>query len=115
MTGARDIADDVVMWVRDRFRRALKEYEQQMLALHGGMPPPVLDEHVAQLIMQVEDDMRQDWGGQQVYVHRAGWKDRNGRDASIRADRADGLSLGAIAIKYCISKRQAWRICGGKE
>lgn len=115
MTGARDIADDVVAWVRDRFRAMLRQYERELLSLHGGAYPPLLDEQLARLLAEAEEDMREAWGGQQVYVHRAGWNDREARDAAIRADRANGVSLGAIALKYCISKRQAWRICGGKE
>jgi Mor family transcriptional regulator len=109
MSGARDLANDIVAAVCELFARMLAEYERDLLEQHG-LPPLVDSARAARLVAEAEDELRDGWGGEKHYVPRASWVDRSGRDAAIRSDRAR-MSLGAIAVKYGLSKSHVKRIC----
>lgn len=85
-----------------------EDFVAQLLALvqfHiGGV------DHV--VAMRLEEQIRQQFGGERVYVHRAGWFDQIERDARIREERSQGRSLGWLSIRYALSRSQVRRICG---
>lgn len=113
MSGARQVANDIVAGVCELFSRLLAEYEQQLLEQHGLPRPPERPAAARRLVAQAEDELRDAWGGEKHYVPRASWVDRSGRDAAIRADRAEprSLSYGELSVKYGLSKSQVKRIC----
>jgi Mor family transcriptional regulator len=63
-----------------------------------------------QMALQVEDQIRGEFGGASVYIARERWSDKRGRDESIRAAAAAGRSIGWIAHRYVLSRTQVWRI-----
>lgn len=84
-TAPRDPADDFVSYLVALLGR-----------LHGGMEE--------QLLAELEDQIRQDFGGDRVYIPRVPWFDREDRDRRIRADRKAGRSLRWLAVRYCLGK-----------
>lgn len=110
MSGARDPADDMVAWLVELFDELALQYRR------SGAPSGAVDaEQLARLRAQLDEQIRSQWGGQDVYIHRAAWNDRIERDNAIRADRANKVSLRDIALKYGVSRTQVWRICGEAE
>lgn len=79
----------------------------------------LLSQHIGgfeeQLATVIEEQIRDQFGGERVYVHRAGWFDQPQRDAQIRMEREQGRSLGWLASRYAISRSQVRRICGELE
>jgi len=110
MSGARDPADDVVMWLVELFDELAIQYRR------CGAPVGAVDaEQLVRLRAQLDERIRDHLGGQDVYFHRAAWKDRTQRDAAICQERSNKVSLREIALKYGVSRTQARRICGELE
>lgn len=96
MSGAADPADDFVGTLLDVLR----------MHVHG------IDEEA---MARVEEAVRSDWGGQKVYIHRAGWFDRAERDQAIRAARRAGRSLRWLAARYCLGKSRIEQILAEEQ
>ena len=107
MSNPRDESDDLVVWCCDFFRGMLDEY-----AAHGQPPGAASREQLADSVAKFERELRETWGGQNVYLQRAGWNDRVERDASIRCDRAGGMSQREVARKHNVSRGMVRRVCG---
>lgn len=63
-----------------------------------------LDEQIA---LQIESQIRSEFGGDEPYIARARWVDIDERDRMIRADPRP---LGEIALDYGLSKSSVCRI-----
>lgn len=110
MTGPADPDDDLVTWLVELFDELAMDYRRL-----GAPAGAVTAERLAQLRLQLDERIRETWGGQRVWVHRAAWRDRGERDAAIQAERAAKVSLREIAMKYNVSRTQVRRICGEME
>jgi Mor family transcriptional regulator len=65
-----------------------------------------------QLASQIEEQIRDAYGGERVYIHRAGWFNKAQRDQAIREERARGRSLGWLAARFSLPRSTVRRICG---
>lgn len=92
MSGPRDPSEDFVPQLLAIFARCA-----------GGF-----DEQLAQTI---EEQIRDEFGGERVYVHRSGWANLEQRDSAIRAEREAGRSLAFLALKYGLSRSSIHKIC----
>jgi hypothetical protein len=63
-----------------------------------------IDEQIA---LQIESQIRSEFGGDEPYIARARWVDIDERDRMIRADPRP---LGEIALDYGLSKSSVCRI-----
>lgn len=61
---------------------------------------------------RIETELRTQYGGERIYIHREGWFDRSERDQRIRAERAAGASVRSIAKRYTLSASTVHAICG---
>lgn len=66
-----------------------------------------------QMALLIEEQIRAEYGGSEVYIPRSGWRDRDARDRAIRTEAQAGRSVRAIARKYCLGKSTIARILGG--
>ena len=99
MNGPKTLDGDVVGWWRTTLER---------LVVKAGMAA----DRAAGIGRHWEESVRDTFGGNTVYIHRAAWFDRNQRDAEIRAERANGASTSELAGRYCLSVSYIRRICG---
>lgn len=107
MSTARDEANDMVAWLIDLFDELAVQYRRC-----GAPDGAVTAGRLAQLRAELDERIRDMWGGQRVYIQRARWNDRAERDAAIKADRASGVSQRVVALRYGVSRIQVRRICG---
>lgn len=59
------------------------------------------------MALQIEEDIRREYGGDVFYVAR---RDRVARNTQIRRDAAQGASVCLLAKRYRLSRRQIQRI-----
>lgn len=64
-----------------------------------------------QIALQIEEQIRCDFAGERVYIHRAGWFNRDERDQAIRHERAAGASVRQLARRYTLSVSTVQSIC----
>lgn len=91
---ATDLPDDIV---RDVLHR--------VIARIGDVP--------ANIPLEVEAEIRRDWGGDRPYIAKAGEAgrvQRSLREGAIRAEHQRGVHVNALARKWDISIRQVQRI-----
>ena len=93
MTAPRDRSDDFVA---------------TLLALIAKCTGGIEDQHA----ICIEEQIRADFGGDHIYIHRAGWFNRAERDAQIRAD-AKARSSGWLSRPYCLSRAHVHRSLKG--
>lgn len=93
MSAVRDRGDDFVTRLVELLRQCAGGFEEQLAA-----------QTVEQLAKRFEETVREEEGGQPVYIHRVGWFNRSERDEAIRADARSGRSIRWIANRYCLSK-----------
>lgn len=70
----------------------------------------------ANIPMEVEAEIRRDWGGDRPYIAKAGEAgraERGRREQAIRGDHQRGVHVNALARKWNISIRQVQRILKG--
>ena len=87
----RDAANDVVM----RFLEIVD-------GCIGG-----LEEQAAR---QIEEQIRNEYGGDEPYIARARWTDIAERDAAIRAALAAGRTEREVCMQFCVGKGTVHRI-----
>lgn len=66
-------------------------------------------------IGQIEAQIRSQYGGERVYIHREGWFDRAQRDQRIREERIAGASVRQLAKRYLLSVSTVHSICGESQ
>lgn len=82
--------DDFVSWIVD------------LAAAIGKLDPDQKD--------LLEDQIRQDWGGDTAYIARTSWRNVAERDAAVLAELARGKSVRAVASKFCLGIGTVHRI-----
>lgn len=75
----------------------------------------VMEESAASIRREILLAVHAEFAGDQVYIGKGTAKRNRERDQAIRADRATGLSIRALAQKYHLSKSGIARILGGPE
>lgn len=93
MSGAADPTEDFVAAVLEA------------ISLHIQLAP--------EQALRIEERLRQDYGGERVYIHREGWFDRAQRDAKIRAERRAGRSIRWLAGHYSLGVATVHEILRG--
>ena len=63
-------------------------------------------------IERIEAEIRSQYGGERVYIHREGWFNRTERDQRIRNERSGGASVRALSRKYVLSVSTVHAILG---
>jgi len=63
-----------------------------------------------QAARQIEDQIRQEFGGDEPYIARVRWTDLAERDAAIRAELAAGRTEREVCVRFCVGKGTIHRI-----
>lgn len=58
----------------------------------------------------LEDQIRQEFGGEQCYIQRASWGDLLERDEAVRRALSRGETVRKVAAQYCIGVATVLRI-----
>lgn len=72
-----------------------------------------IGEPAANVAMDLEDEIRRDWGGDRPYIAKAGesWRiQRTMREEAIRADHRNGAHPAALSRKWGVSIRRIQQI-----
>lgn len=83
----------------------VRDILQRVVARLGDVP--------ANIPLEVEAEIRRDWGGDRPYIAKAGEAgkvQRSQRETAIRAEHQRGVHVNALARKWGIGIRQVQRI-----
>lgn len=58
----------------------------------------------------IDEQLRAEFGGERHYVPRVSWSNISERDRAVRDDLANGVSVRAVAEKFCIGVATVQRI-----
>jgi len=90
--------------VRDRGDDFVARLVQLLRECAGGFEEQFARQVEEQLVPRLEEKVREEEGGQSVYIHREGWFDRVERDQQIVDYARNGRSIRWIANRFCLSK-----------
>jgi len=66
-----------------------------------------------EIVLSIDKDVRQTWGGDRVYIPRRAGEGRSERNAMIRRDFANGERIGLLSRRYKLTPRQVSNIVSG--